>query len=395
MKKLYTILFMTLATFSFAQSGDVSVGNLYYNCVGCSNYGYFLGRDWSTTGLAISDGGILSTGQGDAYDGAFELIVSDVLGDTSYTDSLGTGSFISVGNLYMNNAETINGINASVSYFFQPENYIVAAIFKLANPNGTARVVSAKIHSNVGSDNATQLDSASLGGATAVDADRFTISSDGGSNTPSDYSDPVNTFVRQGAGSNIASKAFYLSRPGIYEGKDNNGDDMAEDDIVDSFSVSIPANDYRYIVMFNRLDSMVSSAKNYVIANHFTEAEVLSNGYLGSSFPNAELLKVVNWDFASVITTSITSNVVDLSNSLNAFPNPSSGLVTMNINNSAIGNFTLRIIDNQGSEKQSSSFTKNTPDMNLNLDLTSLSTGLYIVEIKQDNYIARKRISKF
>ena len=388
MKKLYTILCLSLSTLSFAQNASVIFSNVTYSNVGRANYDYnFRGSDNSTGGLSISDARLVSTGLNDAYDGAFELVLSNlnagVVGDTAYTNSLGAGSFSQIGNLYVNDVEKIDGINTSVSYFFKPENFMVAAIFKLANPAGTARSIAVKIATNLGSDGNTQLDSASTGGITAVNADRFTITSDGNTKIPGNWSgDPVNTFVRRGTGT-VASSPYYLNTPG--GGNDN---------IIDSFNVSIPANNYRYIVMFSRLDSTVAKAKEYAKLVKYNEGYVRTNGLLGATMVDAELLKVVNWDFASTIT-SVASNAVDLSYSLNAFPNPSTGLVTMNINNSMMGEFSMKITDNTGAEKQASKFSKNTEDMDLNLDLSSLPAGLYMVEIKQDNYIARKRISKF
>ena len=107
MKKLYTIFCLFLTTLSFAQNSSVIFSNVSYSEAGTANSNYnFTGANGSTGGLSIGDATLVSTGQGDAYDGAFELVLSNlnagVVGDTAYTNTLGAGSFSQIGNLYVN-----------------------------------------------------------------------------------------------------------------------------------------------------------------------------------------------------------------------------------------------------------------------------------------------------
>jgi len=215
MKKIITILFTFIVLKTFAQTvpepGFFQVGNINYEMV----LGYDYNNFWEypvgsgfVGGSASEEGTIVSTGQGDSWDGAFEVAIDDSAfinvtdfynlptttwlfnEDTSFVDPI----IISTDN------QVIKGLTVSKQYYFSLDFPIIRFSVKIENPTASDMDISVKIGTNVGSDGYTQLDSCStetLETVSLTSDDRWSITSDGEA-TPEFYlsSDPVNTIVR-------------------------------------------------------------------------------------------------------------------------------------------------------------------------------------------------------
>ena len=396
MKKLYTLAMLLFASLSV--SAQVSYPN-FEN--GKAGYEYLEGDGESRYSgkngancMNIDDAYYIysdANTQGDAWDGAFHLglsfydAVNDVVLDTGYTNNEYSGSYVQTGNNFQYGTEKIGDFHVSTGYYFKPNSRIITVVYKIANNNATAKNAAVKVYTEFGSDGDSFLDSSSTGEVqtsspmarvSSMDMSRWRITSEENSND-----DPTNTMVRQGA-STSASMAYTLITPGY-------GSDEQED----SFNVAIPANSYRYIVFVNRLDSTAAAAKNAIKAADINEAYVINNMLLGSLVPTSDYAKVANWDFASYVTS--VNDVTDISNTVNTFPNPTNGELNLNINNDVTGTLFINVIDNNGVVKLSTSINKNTSNMDTTIDMSALAAGLYIVEMKQEGVVARKKVSKF
>jgi hypothetical protein len=101
-------------------------------------------------------------------------------------------------------------------------------------------------------------------------------------------------------------------------------------------------------------------------------------------------LKMVDKDgTVSYSTTASIKNKV--SNSVSVYPNPASGVITLNLSN-AVSNATVKITDNTGRLVSSSS---NLSGNTLNVDVSRLATGSYYVQVTDaSNNVSSKFIKK-
>ncbi|MBS1636346.1 MAG: T9SS type A sorting domain-containing protein [Bacteroidetes bacterium] len=262
-------------------------GNVQY----CAPWYYDYGNRYydpihGISGDAMDDATILSTGQGDAYDGAFEVAVND----TAYSNAPDNLiSFDTLTNTMRGEPQQINGLDVTKELHFYLNKPIVRLNVKLENPTGSPIQVRVAVSSNLGSDNQTQLDSNSTATGTLSNADRWMITSDG-----QVHSDPINTWVRRGAGPLQSQPGFYHDKP-----------EMGDDDYEDSLNVTIPAHSYVNVVQFNRVDSTVQAAKNFV--SYFNHLPTMINDNLFEGI--SDLSKIVNWNIpvpaASFSTTAL------------------------------------------------------------------------------------------
>lgn len=250
----------------------VQIGNLEFCDFFYEDDGNFYNDVTGLYGTVIDDAEIISTGQGDAYDGAYELAVNDTsFTDVNYTihDTL-THSFFSQGQ------ELIPGIVAKKHYRVYENQPILRFVAELKNNNSFAKTINVEMYTNFGSDGNTRLDTSFTGGTTLVDTDRWMVTDDNGS------SDPIMTSVRFGPGTVTSQPVFFL--------KPENGND----DYGDSISVTIPANSTRYVVWFSRLDSTNAAAR----ANlpFFDNVQTMIDSLMFDGIDT--LVNVVNWNLA-------------------------------------------------------------------------------------------------
>ena len=208
-----------------------------------------------------------------------------------------------IGTTIISGTQLIDGLYISKKHFFRPNEAVVRVLVKVVNPASNVRNAKIGVYTNFGSDGATVVDtsltdvfSTRVGSDTLVNADRWFITADDAVNN--NNGDPVNTSVRFGPGT-IQSTPGFRYVPG--QAFNNN-----EDDFEDTINVSISANDYVYIMEFNRLDSNLSAARTNVDKFN-TVAAAKTAGYFGWML-NRELLRVVNWDLSTVVSTVSVNN---------------------------------------------------------------------------------------
>ncbi|MFT5917798.1 MAG: hypothetical protein ACJAWV_004120 [Flammeovirgaceae bacterium] len=86
-------------------------------------------------------------------------------------------------------------------------------------------------------------------------------------------------------------------------------------------------------------------------------------------------------EITSEVTIITGINFNDISNSLNIFPNPTSGILNLTMENKLLGKFSLRVIDASGKEVMTTSFSKEDATLSRSLDMSKFPSGLYLLEI--------------
>jgi hypothetical protein len=299
-KKLLGFLFSLIMTGAYAQNYDYTVGNIIYGGVLYYSEGVNYSDQNGTGGSAIDEGSIISSGQSDAYDGAFEVAVDD----TAFTNVPAGSDTTLVPNVINTATQTIKGLLVSKHFYFAAGLPIVRLLVKIENPTGVDTNVRVNIVSNLGSDSRTELDSCSTGNISLSNSDRWAITSDGYSPTLPG-GDPVNTWVRFGLGT-PAAITYFNSKP-----------ESGNEFINDSLRVTIPANSFIYIMQFNRLDSTIVAAKANV--SMFDNLNTMNSNGLFAGINVSDYSKIVNWDM-SILTPTIASSNLSFSNvSTNSF----------------------------------------------------------------------------
>jgi fibronectin type 3 domain-containing protein len=95
---------------------------------------------------------------------------------------------------------------------------------------------------------------------------------------------------------------------------------------------------------------------------------------------------------ASVVVTAL--NQTDVSNLLNIYPNPTADRLSFKLDFKKQGNFQVRITDLTGRIMISEVWNKNTDVLHKDLLLDSLSSGVYLVYIYNEDYKAIKKLVK-
>lgn len=354
---------LSLKAQNFYPSGSQNNPTWYFSDVNAIDDGNFYNPKTGKNGNGISEGNFRSSNKSytDAYDTAFEFFVGTE--DSVYTES---GQVDTVETSFFMEEQLIDGFYVSRNYYFSPTDPVVRADFKIRNPKSSARSTKIGIQTNFGSDEDTQLDSCTSGGSSLSDPERWMITSDGGP-----Y-DPVNTFVRFGPGYVVSSPVFGLTPV------------INEDYFLDTFAISVPANSYVLILQFARLDTSVATAKaNVYKFNSITSLQTA--GYLTGLDADAKS-KVVNWNFTGA--TAI-QNATDVSNQVSIYPVPASQSVNLNLGNAFDGTSTVEIKDMTGVTSLKTQINGNT-----SLDISSLESGLYVVEIRNNEKLAYKKLIK-
>lgn len=295
-KSLLSILCLTIVFASKAQeyypSGNIATPTWSYSSVVSDNNGNYYNPVTNKNGNVMDDATLQFTtfNRGDAYDGVFEFFVK--VQDSVYTESgIGNGGVDTTGTAFSMAEQLIDGFYVSKSYFFSPNEPVVRAAFKIRNPSDSARFTKIGIYSNMGSDGSTIVDTSFTDVDSLVDADRWMVTTDGAS-----YSngDPINSWVRFGPGPIVSSPVFG-QKP-----------EASSDNYLDTFNVVIPANSYRYIFQFNRMDSTAAAARTNIVTFNSVNA-MNAAGYL-DGMTGSDLMKVVNWNFSSLVCdTAITT----------------------------------------------------------------------------------------
>jgi hypothetical protein len=83
---------------------------------------------------------------------------------------------------------------------------------------------------------------------------------------------------------------------------------------------------------------------------------------------------------------------VDPFEGLNIYPNPTNGLITIDMNNQIFDDLYISVIAQNGKEIMKTKFEKTTTHFSGQLDLSGQSKGIYFVKLQFEKYSAVKRV---
>ena len=100
-------------------------------------------------------------------------------------------------------------------------------------------------------------------------------------------------------------------------------------------------------------------------------------------------------DVSKIIFDGIVSvNEEYTSSTVGVYPNPTHGVVTLNINNETATEFVVNIYNVTGALVSSTTFALNGGVLNENIDLSSYVNGIYMIRISTGNDVITKKIIK-
>ncbi len=82
-----------------------------------------------------------------------------------------------------------------------------------------------------------------------------------------------------------------------------------------------------------------------------------------------------------------TKSIQDISSSLSVYPNPASDHATLSLKNRLEGNCEITLKNLQGMEINKESISKSAFEYNYTLNISDLSPGIYVVEVKNENKV--------
>lgn len=221
-------------------------------------------------GCAMNITSASTAAQSDAYDGFFLMAVNG----TQYRDP--DGVFTTTATSVSGSPATIAGLTVSGDYQFFTTAPVVRAIYTYTNPTAAPITVAVAMGYNVGSDKSTLINATADGDLVVETNDAWQVSSEG---DPS--GDPVVTLSRFGAGGaiGVSSSTVVLA----------NG----EEDQIDNYQLTVPANSTRRLMFFSRVDPTIAAAT--AAAPTFNSiATVQGAGFL-SGLTAQQIGEIANW----------------------------------------------------------------------------------------------------
>jgi len=97
-------------------------------------------------------------------------------------------------------------------------------------------------------------------------------------------------------------------------------------------------------------------------------------------------------DVYAVPTGYTGTDDIDPFEGLNIYPNPTTGLFTVQIDNNIFGELSIDIITEQGKQIRNIRSEKTTEHYKTEIDLSSESKGIYFINLKIDKYLATRKI---
>jgi hypothetical protein len=216
--------------------------------------------------------------QSDAYDGFFLMAVNG----TQYRDP--DGVFTTTATSVSGSPTTIAGLTVSGDYQFFASAPVVRAIYTYQNATAAPITVTVAMGYNVGSDSATIVQATSDGDLLVETNDAWQVSSEGNPST-----DPVVTLSRFGAGGAIgvtSSTVVVATTP-------------VEEDQIDNYTLTVPANATRRLMFFSRVDPTIAAA-TAAAPTFNTLASVQAAGFTAGLTP-AQLGEIANWSPAGPV----------------------------------------------------------------------------------------------
>lgn len=118
----------------------------------------------------------------------------------------------------------------------------------------------------------------------------------------------------------------------------------------------------------------------------FTTTDVVINGFSASWAMNS----VSKITFGADLTTGVNEEA--LTSSVAVYPNPTSGVITLNINDNAGKKAVVTVYSITGSLVSSNTYQGNVA--NEKIDLSAYGNGIYFMTINSDNKVITKKIVK-
>lgn len=202
---------------------------------GGTDGGPFGGSCDGSAGLNIND----ATSPGsdsDAYDDGWNIYIDGTIFDAGDIVDL-TGTTLTAGPV------AASGLNVTVEYFFSTTAGLARIRPIFQNPTGAPITVTVDVPVNFGSDSSTTYEATSSGDTTVTTADRWVVSSQGGTGE-------FNTLVWYGPGTPAVTPSSYTTSVFDCAGPQGLGA---------SFSVTIPAGATRSLVFFAGLGAITST----------------------------------------------------------------------------------------------------------------------------------------
>lgn len=236
--------------------------------------------DTNGAGLGINDAMSADGGEdaSDAYDTAWLTTVG-----TTFVGTGGVGDL--TGSTYTAVPQNISGLDVTYQLFFSEETQCNCLVLFFDNPTGSPISDTVRIATNFGSDDDTEVNGTSSGGAIFTTADRWIVTSEGIPST-----DPVNTTVFYGPGG--LPPAFVT---------ESVCDDSGDEGVGAEFDLNVPGQSTRCLMFFACLGDITGT--NNTIAGALAAAPLFNSldtipGDLLSGLSQEQIDECVNWDFA-------------------------------------------------------------------------------------------------
>lgn len=272
------------ATWRFENSGAGPGTVPFTGCTKTTTKG--IGRDvkagprgtGSACAMSLREGSIGQ--QGDAFDGMFLLAING----NQYQDPDGVFTVANTipGVFVTGSPASVSGLDVSAEYYFPGNIPVARAVYSMSNPTGVPVSVLVQLGHNVGSDGATRVEATSDGDLTVETVDGWHVTSDlGGGTGTNGAPDPVVTLARfgPGAASPVASSLVVFG--------------AGEEDQIDNYNVTIPANSTRRIMVFARISPDPQTA--IAAAPTFDSTTTLAGAGLLVGLSPSQQQEIVNW----------------------------------------------------------------------------------------------------
>ena len=233
----------------------------------------------------INDAAIPSTGQGDAFDGAFRTVIN---GDRlfNYTQNTNSGQFV-----FSSGASALGGaLNINNQIWVSPTLPVARALFTIANTSATSQTFAFGMYTNLGSNGNTQVVSTSSGDTTISAQDRWSITDD-----PSLTSgDPtVSTIV---AGPGLLPDNFVALGAG--------------GELLATYNLTLAPGASSNLLFYHAIHPTATDAQNAISV--FDSIDSMRSSGLFTGLSDAQLASIDNYDFTPAAGTPEPSAVLGL-----------------------------------------------------------------------------------
>jgi hypothetical protein len=238
------------------------------------------GNEVSKSFFCISDATLTVGGNtyGDAFDGAFQLLLDGV----AFANP--DGNVDLTGNTLTTDTITISGLQTTIQYYFVPDRPVIRIQYSFHNAGGSPVSVPALIGGNLGSDDDSTIQMTSDGDQAVERSDKWYFSNDSGTVGDEPDSDPNFTLSRFFDGAEVipTSVAF----PG------NETEDGYYDFFTEKYDITVQPGTTARILIFCQLSS--SNADAQAGAADFETLEAAQNAGLLNGLSASEINEIVN-----------------------------------------------------------------------------------------------------